>query len=162
MALTMVTCGSEDDDDDTGWDPYPASGSVGTGGVPQGGGTGGDATGGDLNAPAALCTTHTISDAAAPSKTKAAFCFGMFYTETFSCSHNNGTDYTTCTGGLSQYVVPWSGANSATVSNTADGTALGTASLLPDGTVALTWAGGTTGTCRIDSATLELCTVAPH
>lgn len=161
LALTMVTCGSEDDDDDDDdytWVPS-TGGTVGTGGVSGDLGTGGEATGGTPAPPPSECVSHTISDASALNKLKAARCFGLHYSESFTCSHSDLSDATSCTGSVWKYSVPWGGRDTAQALDSATGNVVGQITLNPDGTAAMIWIDGKTGTCTIDGATLTLCTV---
>jgi hypothetical protein len=51
------------------------------------------------------CVTRDITNAAASEKVNAAFCFGLGFDDTFSCTYNPTADETRCLGTTTAYVV---------------------------------------------------------
>jgi hypothetical protein len=163
LLLSAVGCSASDGEKDPGGcqkDTDCASGRIcESGSCINSAPSGGSSSGGNSNEP--VCRTLTVANAAAGEKTNAAFCFGMAYDDSYTCSFDAVNNASTCVGATSGYVIQWIGASSGSVYDGSNGMLLATLGQTMTGAFGIDWIDGTVGECTVVGDVATLCVTPP-
>ena len=172
LALALVSCSGDEDDDnnDDNDDGYRAA----TGGVPNttdGAGAetqdgeppqdGQDGQDGEVvdPGPPLVCKSAQVNDSGVEERVKAAYCFGLFYNDKFSCTNRPAQNQSMCTGEGTgfQFVASWGAGDRADIRDSAQNLLLGSVTIVQPGQYTLTRVDGPPGECTFSGGTAELC-----
>ena len=130
--------------------------AAGSSSTPNGGHPG--ASGSSGSGP--VCVTVDVTNATAPEKVNAAFCFGIGLDDKFSCVYNSAADETRCLGERLAYVVVYMQTDDGTVGdiyNLDTGKHIGTVVQASTGEFVITLDSDATASCVISGDIARFC-----